>query len=219
MPAPQGIPGALLMGNPDIKNFLTPPGEAPEAHRGIPMPVAPTSAAPAMPPPPVQETKEEADVSKLVEDTVTNPPMDANEAYLKELERLKVSQTEAAKIVDAMLFKGAYEEEVQVTKKLRVKLRTRGQEAVDRLNHAIDKADPKYNGSLYGLIAQYNLAASLIAYGPYNFDPSTDEGFEKTVKYIKTLPAPIFQLLCTKLSKFDEKCMAVMTEGAVENFF
>lgn len=193
------------MGNDDVRKFF----EGAAAPAAVPAPVAP--------PPP--EPKEAVDADKLAEEAVQAAPLDPHDAYLKELERLKVSKEEAAKIVDAMLFKGFYEEDVPLTKKVKIKLRTRGQDAVDRLNQAIDRIDPKYNGTLYSLIAEYNLSASLVAYGPHAFDPSTEEGFERTRKYVKSLPTPVFQLLATKLSKFDEKTMVVMTEGAVESFF
>lgn len=221
MSGPKGIPAAAVMQNEDVRRFIGDigmPGNIPQQAARPEFLGYPNPPAPALTPPAPQSVPEQA-AETQAEAAVAKPPEDPNEAYLKELERLKISKAEAAKIVDSMLFKNMYEEDVQLTKKLSVRFRTRGQEAIDRLNAALEQRDVKFNGSVYALIAEYNIAASLVQYGPHTFDPTNDEGVERTRKYIKSLPSPVFGLIATKLSKFDEKCSAVMTEGAVENFF
>lgn len=216
------ITGQGLMSNPDLASFLKgagvpvpppaafgavspPPSTLPQT--ATPPPPAPVAAAPDAPPAPELEAAPEA-------------PADPKEKYLAKLKEMNVSKEQAAQIIDAMIMNGLYEEEVAVTKKLRVKFRTRGQDAADRLNKALNDENPQFTGSVYSLIAKYNLAASLVQYGPHKFDPSTEDGFKHTMEYIRTkIPQPVYTVLVTKLSKFDEKLAAVMTEGAVEDFF
>ncbi len=212
----EGIPGAAVADNTDIAAFIrSARSTASVGPSSFTMP-PPQVVTGAVPPPPA--SAEDAATETAVSEALALPPSDPQEDFLKQLERLKITKDTAAQIVDAMLFKGFYEEEIPLTKKVKVKFKTRGQEAVDRLNTEINRIDPKFNGTLYSLVAEYNIAASLVAYGPYQFDGSTDEGFEKTLKYIKALPTPVFQLLANKLSKFDDKTMTVMSEEATSFF-
>jgi hypothetical protein len=215
------------MGNPDLARFLSDmPGRT-----SVGLPSTGTSGfgpttvvTPVAPPaPPAAVAAAPAAVPDLTaadeEAALKVAPVDPKAKYLQDLERLKVTKEEAARIIDEMLFQGGYSEEMQVTKKLKIKFRTRGQKAVDRLNKAIDSVNPQFNGSLYSLIAEYNLAHSLIQYGPHLFDSVSDANFDAALIFIKSLPSPVFQVLATKLSKFDEKLATIMTEGVVEDFF
>jgi hypothetical protein len=211
---PAVVSGEALMGHPDIKKFLS------EINGPLPTPVAVAAGTPIPPAPFVENTPPAATLEELAEEAIkAAEPISPQDRYLKDLEKLGVSRDEASRIVDTMLFGGVYEEEIVVTKKLKVKFRTRGQDAVDRLNQAIDKINPQFNGSLYSIVAEYNLAHSLAAYGPHAFDTKTDEAFDRVHKYVKALPSPVFQLLASKLSKFDQKLTTIMAEDVVASFF
>jgi hypothetical protein len=205
------VTGQDLLRNPDIAKFLHPSAPAPT-------PPAPTAVTQVPPPPEKEQLPNFPDVL----DTVAEPaPLeDPKDKYLAELKRVGVTPEQAAQIIDAMLFQGAYEEDVQLTRKISVRFRTRDVHAADRLNEAINRDNPQFTNSLYTIIANYNLAASLVGYGPHKFDPSTEEGFNTSFKYITTkIPHPVYQLIVTKLSKFDEKLATIMKEGCVEDFF
>ncbi len=201
--APEGLRGIDLMNNPALKSFV---GETrtPAVAQVVPPVATSVLVLPSSP----------------TEDLPPEPPVKtAQELYIEALEEAKISMDEAAKIVDAQIMQGFYEEDVKITKKLTLRFRTRGQDAADRLNNEITKQNPSFNGVLYSLVAKYNLAASLVRYGPHSFDPSTDEGFRVSLDYItKKIPLPLYQLIVTKLAQFDEKLSLVMREAA-SSFF
>ncbi len=215
--------------NPDLARFMADvqpiPAAVPPAPMAPPAPspargsMAPAAAfqAPAAPPAPQPVTQDAAQAQ--VEATLASRPEDALSKYWEALSEIKVSKDEASRIIDSMLFQGFYEETFKVTSKLAVTFRTRDQKAVDRLNNAMQEQDPKFNASVMNLVQQYNLASSLVRYGPHAFDTASEDGFETSLKYVKKLPFPVFQLLATKLSKFDEKLATIMTEEAVSSFF
>lgn len=205
------VTGADFFANPDVAKFFNQPAPGePQVPAAPPAPDSEVKAEAPRPSAPAMELDADLEV----------PVEDPKEKYLKDLAALGVTKDQAATIIDAMVFQGFYEEEVQVTKKLKVKFRTRDARAADRLNEVVNKENPQFTTFLYALIANYNLAASLVGYGPHAFDPSTDEGFEKTLRYVKSrIPLPVFQLLVTKLSQFDEKLTTIMRDGCVENFF
>lgn len=217
-PAKPVVTGAGLMNNPDLQAFLkgaSIPAPPPAAFAAV-SPTAATLPQTATPPAPVVAAPEAPPVPELEPEA----PIDPKEKYLKRLEELQVSKEQAAQIIDAMITQGAYEETVAITKKLSVRFRTRGQDAAERLNRVLNIENPQFTGSVYSTIAVQNMASSLVQYGPYKFDPSTEEGFKVVMEYIRTkIPQPVYSVLVTKLSKFDEKLAAVMTEGCVENFF
>ena len=217
--------------NPDLAKFIgnlnpdAPPAPAagptaPPAPRGS---MAPREAFMPTEPTPVPPAPNDTPTEQILDDiqkSLEQSPEDRLAKYWKELDALGVTRDEAAKVIDQLLFKGVYQEEYRVNNKLTVTFRTRDQRASDRLAEAMDQHDPKFNGTLLNLVAQYNLAASLVQYGPHKFEGgTTEEGFTIALDYIKKLPFPVFSILATKLSKFDTKVATIMTEEAVSSFF
>ena len=130
-----------------------------------------------------------------------------------------MSQEEASKIIDTMMQTGVYMESVSLTKKLAVVFRTRTPADLDRVSNALNSADPVLASSATNLIVKYNIASSLVSYGPYVFkgkDEDDKEGaFQAALKYVTMkVPLPVYQMLSNQLSKFDEKCNTVMSDGA-----
>ena len=89
---------------------------------------------------------------------------------------------------------------------------------MSRLSKALDESRPQYDAAYYTLIAQHNLASSIIEYGDYTLDPDTSEGYDQSLAFIEGLPGPLFNILTEKLNRFDQKVSAVMKEGCIENF-
>ena len=143
-------------------------------------------------------------------------PRSVEEKYLDSLKEFDLNREEAAKIVDSIITKMFWEEDVRVTKKLTISLRTRTSKVLKNLNDGLSKMNPQYDNTFYGVVAQYNLASSLTRYGSHIFDPEKD--FEKSLDFVERVPGPLFTLLTQKLVKFDKKIEAVMKDGYTENF-
>lgn len=134
------------------------------------------------------------------------------ESYLDQLKEFKVSPEEAAGIVDALIHQGYYEEKIQLTKRCQVTLRTRSQGTNERLDKALQSVKPEFSASYINMIAQINLANSMVQYGKFNFIPhKSEEEFTKTLEFVKQLPGPIFQALINHLNKFDEKLATIVS--------
>lgn len=145
-------------------------------------------------------------------------PLTKLEQYVEDLRTYELTIDDAAKIVDSIVTKFAYEEVVPVTRKLRVVLKTRTSEANLYLNDLLAEIKPQHDSTYFTVIAQANLAASLVRYGDHKLDPDTKEGFAASVRFMKKIPGPLFALLLEKLNRFDEKMKVVMREGCIENF-
>lgn len=140
------------------------------------------------------------------------------EKYLEELAEEGTSLEEAQAIVEGIITKFVYTEVVPVTKTLSITLQTRPVVTNKRLNQVIGTEKPQSDASYLNILAQINLASSLLSYGSDTFDPSTEEGFMEAFDFVERLPQPIFVLLVEKLNRFDRKINLVMREGCIENF-
>jgi hypothetical protein len=158
--------------------------------------------------PPVEAAAESDDIR----------PKTSVERYKDNLSDFGLSEEEAMEIIDALVTRNTYDEEVKITKKLSVRFRTRTSKAMTRLNRALDDSRPQYDAAYYTVIAQHNLASSLVEYGDYILDPDTNDGYEQSLAFIESLPGPLFAILTDKLNSFDQKISAVMKEGCIENF-
>jgi len=146
--------------------------------------------------------------------------------YRTFLKEQGITEEEAAVIVDNLVTKGFHQEEMRLTKKVSVTLRTRRHEDGLRLTAAMRIQQPIYNDAIDELTTRYNMAASLVKYGNDVFehaDRDADESkqeelFDQRLKYVEKLAGPVFTIISTKLSRFDWKVMAVMQDGVAENF-
>lgn len=145
-------------------------------------------------------------------------PLGLMEQYEKDLEEHDVSLDQAREIVDSIITNLFWEEDVTLTKKLNIAFRTRTAKATLRLNEALKSLTPQHEHGYFTIVAQTNLASSLVKYGDTELDPESKEGFELSLAFVNRLPQPLFQLLIEKLGKFDQKINAVMKEGCITNF-
>ena len=175
-------------------------------------------------PPETSTEKEAKDRIKLYEQMQdTMSPVENYQQYLKEL---KISEDDAARIVDDLMTKGYYEENFKISKTRRCALRTRAHRDTMRLQIAMQVQRPLFQASLDELQARYNMAASLAAYNDENYyfptatdsQEKVDKLFDERLKAVELLPAPIFSMISTLLAKFDHKVFAVLRSGVAENF-
>lgn len=178
----------------------------------------------SMTPPETPEEQEAQDRVQLY--AQMQQQMTPIEDYKKYLAELKITEEEAARIVDDMLTKGYYEETFKLSKTRSCKLRTREHRDTIRLQMAMEVQRPLFTDSSNELQARYNMAASLSAYNgedyyfaePGDAQEKVDKLFDERLKAVECLPAPVFSVVSMMLAKFDQKILAVMRPGVAENF-
>jgi len=147
-------------------------------------------------------------------------------SYEQILEEAEVSLDKARVIVDDLLTKGYYEEDVPVTKSSFVTFRTRTHSDYRRYLRAIEMINPKYIDEQQEIQLRYFLAASLVSFKGHAFehprpnssDSAVEKAFDARLEWITSQPDTVINLLAIKLSKFDRMVKIVMSEGVVENF-
>jgi hypothetical protein len=149
-----------------------------------------------------------------------------HERYERRLKDVGVTRDEAARIVDAILERGYWSEEVPITSRRKVKLRTRQYRDGERLTNYLEATRPFFAETRNEITYKYCLAASLEQYGETKFKhlaPSAskddhDQAFQIRLDFLGGLADPALRILFAKLSKFDVKVATVTEEGAIENF-
>jgi hypothetical protein len=188
-------------------------------------------------------TVQEEEVSQEVEQEVTHlddeaaklqemlDDMDAprrapRDIWVEELEYEDMTQESAAKVLDAVITNGMYEESYKMGSMV-VRVRTRTTSDADRVIEAIQDFKPETSGTLSHLIARMNLAASIAQVGEkkFNFSPANDgnqevleQEFSERYNYLSRLPAQIFFSLTQVLEKFDRRVQLACDPRAIENF-
>jgi hypothetical protein len=110
---------------------------------------------------------------------------------------------------------GYYEETYALTKKYNVTFRTRTLEDQNRIMERIEVLKPNYPSTLSNIVAQYNVAASLVQFKEIDF---LKLEFKEKLDWVRKCPDTVVRALALKLNKFDAMIADVMSEGAIENF-
>ena len=166
------------------------------------------------------ENKLEAE-AKAAEDAAK--PMTSYEDRLREI---GVSREEAARIIDSVLMRGHFSEDVQLTRTIKARFRTRNARDTKRAQEYIEQSRPTYDQHYQELLSRQLLAASLEVFGtdklPYPDRKASHDEVEKAfgdrLAYVDSLSDPAMRLLLQKLIKFDRKISTVLDEWAVESF-
>lgn len=159
-------------------------------------------------------------------DEMEAPRRSPRELWIEELEYENMSQDDAAKILDAVITNGMYEESYKMGSMV-VRVRTRTTSDADRVIESIQDFKPETSGTLSHLIARMNLAASISQFGEkkFNFSPANDgnqdlleQEFSERYNFISKLPAQIFFSLTQVLERFDRRVQLACDPRAIENF-
>lgn len=126
-----------------------------------------------------------------------------------------ITLEKAEEIIDSMIVDGFYEETYALTKKYAVTLRTRTLEDQNRIMERIEVLKPHYPSTLSNLVAQYNVASSLVQFKGIKF---LDMKFNDRLDWVRKCPDSVVRALAMKLNKFDSMITDVMSDGAIENF-
>lgn len=135
--------------------------------------------------------------------------------YVDRITKHNISLEKAEEIVDSMIVDGYYEETYAVTQKYNVTFRTRTLEDQNRIMERIEVLRPQYPTTLSNIVAQYNVASSLVHFRDIDF---TTTDFERKLDWVRKCPDAVIRALATKLNQFDGMITDVMSEGAIENF-
>lgn len=194
-------------------------------------PVVPTKPAPKLAP---GQVAPQAKIPVGPDEAALGAEAEAVEAelvpmrtYEDKLKDAGVTREEAAKIVDAIMTRGFWAEDVRITKSVSARLRTRGSMDRTRAINRVEAARPSYDAHYYDLMNKLLLAASLESFGAMKFahparDAKPEEveaAFDARFTYLDAVIAdPAYQLLLRAFLRFEDKVRVVTQEGVVENF-
>jgi hypothetical protein len=147
-------------------------------------------------------------------------------SYEEQLKELGVSKEEAAEIIDSILMKGYWAEDIQITKRVTLRLRTRQARDLQRAQTVIETQRPVFEDHKQAIFNRYCLAGSLERFAKDHlpFPAKTASGdviesaFQERLTYVDNLSGPIINLVYQKLFKFDSKIFTILSEGVIENF-
>ena len=168
------------------------------------------------------ETQLDAEVSR---DEAAIKPM---VSYEEKLAAVKLTREQAAQIVDAVLLRGYWAEDVPVTRTIRARFRTRSARDARRAYEMLEAqrwtVDAHYSDAMSRIV----LAASLEQFGgtklPHAADlrkasaKEVEDAFVERLAYVDGLGEPAMRLLFAKLWRFDNRVSVALEEGSVENF-
>ena len=174
----------------------------------------------------VTHLDEEAVKLQEMIDDMNAPHKSPRQLWEEELEYENISPESAAKILDAVITNGMYEETYKMGSMV-VRVRTRTTSDADRVIEAIQDFKPETSGTLSHLIARMNLAASISQLGErkFNFSPANDghqevleQEFTERYYFLSKLPAQIFFSLTQVLERFGRRVQLACDPRAIENF-
>lgn len=191
-------------------------------------PVIPAKSAPkAATPPPARIPAGPDETALGAEAEAVEAELVPMRTYEDQLRDAGLTREEAARIVDAIMERGFWSEDVKITKSVSARLRTRGSRDRTRAMDRIETARPAYDAHYYDLMNKLLLAASLESFGGMKFghpprDAKPEEievAFDARFRYLDAVIAdPAYQLLMRAFLRFEDKIRIVTQEGVVENF-
>lgn len=176
---------------------------------------------------PVKEALESAERrfdDEAQKDEAALKPMQSYEDALREA---GISREKASEIVDAVLLRGHYAEDIPITKAIRARFRTRSARDTKRAQDMIEQQRLTYEVHYNELLSRYLLAASLEGFGTDKLEhvagktaklDDIEKAYKSRLTYVEDLPDPALRILFVKLAKFDNMISTVLKEGSIENF-
>lgn len=147
-------------------------------------------------------------------------------SYEEKLKDAGVTKEQAASVVNSIMTKGFWSEEIKVTTTMRARFRTRSKKDTTRAQAFVEQQRPQYESHYAELLTHSLLAASLEQFGSDKFehpgrkasDKEVEAAYQDRYAYVENLADPVYRLLATKLVAFDRKVAIVLEEGTIENF-
>jgi hypothetical protein len=189
--------------------------------------VEPAKGKPPVAASPTKESLENME-SRLEEDAQKDEavlkPMASFEEKLKEA---GLTRDKAAEIIDAVLLKGHYAEDIKITARVKTRLRTRNARDTKRAQEILEAQRFTIDTHYSEIWGRLLLAASLESFGDDKFvhpNPRKDayevieKAFQERIAYVDALPDPALRILMQRLFKFDQRVSVALEEGSIENF-
>lgn len=189
--------------------------------------------------PPLQRNSSESMPEEKMREVVKeankelSPPSPEEQAkrYLEGLSQVGVTQEEARKIMDCVLFQEEYSEELKLGHGVMVVLRTRNYADTQRMLRLVEAEAPQMPMHVNDIIARCNVSASLERYKDTEFrfpkkdrknleksEKDIEDAFYERLDFVMGLPTPVVSRLMELVAIFDNRLFAVFAEGAPENF-
>jgi len=166
-----------------------------------------------------------SEMERDVEDA--RDPIEKAKSYDEILSENDISRTKATVIIDDLLTRGHYEEDIPITQSVYLTLRTRTHDDYRRYLRALELTNPRFVDEQREIQMRYFIAASLVSFKGQTFehpvqkvgsDRVIEKAFEARLEWISSQPEVVVTLIAMKLNKFDRMIQVVMSEGVVENF-
>jgi hypothetical protein len=148
-------------------------------------------------------------------------------SYEDKLKAAKLTKEKAAMIIDAIMSRGFYSEEIPLTRTIKIRLRTRGARDSRRANEMLEAQRWSLDAHYYQAQSRLLLAASLEQFGSQKLEyPDTrkvaadvvEKAYAERLAYVDGLADPVLPLLFKKLFTFDNQVATALEEGTIENF-
>lgn len=162
---------------------------------------------------------EDGTLNVIPDELVTDAVMSESWRYVKDN---GITKEDLANLLDSLLTTGNVAWDFMLLNKIPVTFKVRESwvddviiERIDSLTANNDKVSAmRYNN----LIAEMNLAASLIRFGDQKFDPSNLNGFNENLKFVQKLVFIYKNRLINKLAVFDRAVSIATSDWALRNF-
>jgi hypothetical protein len=187
----------------------------------------PVVERPAVPASPTETALRSAEARLDAEVKKDEEALQPLQTYADRLKEAGVDLAKAAKIVDEVLLKGFYAEDMPVTKTISVRLRTRSARDTKRIQELLEAERPTFDHHYRESMTRLLLAASLERFGNDKLghpDKKTnaediEKMFQERISYVDNqVSDPALRILFQKLWKFDRMITIALEEGAIENF-
>jgi hypothetical protein len=180
---------------------------------------------PIVAPKEVNPTESEVKAAETVDVTKELTPL---EKWHKGLEQVKITETQAYDILDALISKGYYEREYKIWgNRVRVMFRTRDTQHLLRVQRSLEALRDPTQFSISQTVFKANVAASLVSYQSATLpiaDPAKgtpaeiEEAYVKRSEFVAKLPGNVYEQLTIALAHFDSVVNAACAEGAAQAF-
>ena len=141
------------------------------------------------------------------------------------LKEHKISNSEAEEMVDCLMQGKEVIKTYSLTKRFKVTFRSRLLKHQNQTLDALEQYNPVLPMTTGSLIAQHNLAQSIVGVAYESLDksaghntPFVDSSLEDKLKWVSGLSENVGRLITSKLSQFDNMLLGLMDEGIISNF-
>ena len=143
----------------------------------------------------------------------------------KVLKSYDLSRSDAEEIVDCLMQGKEYQKKYELNKRFSVVFRSRLLRHQNQTLDALEAYNPVLPMTTGSLIAQHNLAQSIVSVAYLSTDGKagnntvfSESNLKERLEWVANLDATVGRLVTEKLAKFDNMLLDLMSEGIISNF-